>query len=86
MKSQVPYAYWKDELYKDTSRVTEDRMVINMFICLLSRTMDHPVVDGLPNRWLHVTDELYDRMRGPANIDEVFFTAYSDPENRWLRP
>lgn len=45
---------------------------------LNGRGEDHPITDGLPNTWLHVIDELYDRMRGPANIDEILYTAHSD--------
>ena len=40
---------------------------------------EHPVVKGLPQQWLHAQDELYDRMRGPANIKSLLYTSYSDP-------
>ena len=30
------------------------------------RDAAHPIVKGLPNRWMHDNDELYDRLRGPA--------------------
>ena len=40
----------------------------------------HPIMKGLPSRWLHARDELYDRMRGPANVASLLYTAYSDPE------
>ena len=43
------------------------------------RNAEHPVVRGLPGRWIHATDELYDRMRGPANVAELLYTAYADP-------
>lgn len=43
-----------------------------------SRSSNHPVLKGLPNQWRHATDELYDRMRGPANIKDLLYTAYSD--------
>ena len=46
------------------------------------RAPQHPIVKGLPPEWLHATDELYDRLRGPANIDVLLATAYSAPENR----
>jgi hypothetical protein len=41
---------------------------------------DHPITKGLPARWLHATDELYDRMRGPANVGSLLFTAFSSEE------
>jgi len=45
-----------------------------------NRAPDHPIMKGLPDGWLHSTDELYDRMRGPAKNLEVLATAYSDPK------
>ena len=43
-----------------------------------AHNMDHPITKGLPKTWLHAKDELYDRMRGPANIKDFLYTAYSD--------
>lgn len=42
----------------------------------------HPVTKGLPDKWMHAKDELYDKMRGPANIKDVLYTSYSLPEQR----
>lgn len=41
-------------------------------------TPDHPIVKGLPTSWMHAEDELYDRLRGPAEGITVLATAYSD--------
>lgn len=38
----------------------------------------HPILDGLPEAWLHAQDELYDRLRGPAQNLSVLATAFSD--------
>lgn len=43
---------------------------------------DHPIVKGLPEKWLHTADELYDRLRGPARNLNVLATSYSDPKTR----
>lgn len=40
----------------------------------------HPVMKGLPHRWLHTEDELYDRLCGPAENMTILATAYSDAE------
>lgn len=40
----------------------------------------HPVIKGLPDHWMHATDELYDLMRGPGNIKDLIYTAFADPE------
>ena len=37
----------------------------------------HPITQGMPTKWLHTKDELYDRLRGPAENMEVLATAYS---------
>ena len=42
------------------------------------RTPDHPVMRGLPKRWLHGKDELYHNMRGPAKNLKVLSSAFSD--------
>lgn len=39
----------------------------------------HPITQGMPEKWLHTRDELYDLMRGPAEQVEILLTAYSDP-------
>lgn len=44
------------------------------------RAPEHPIVRGLPKRWRHTSDELYDRLRGPAEDMTVLATAYSDPK------
>ena len=43
-----------------------------------SRLPEHPIMKGLPARWLHTEDELYDQLRGPATNMEILATAYSD--------
>ncbi len=40
----------------------------------------HPITRGMPEKWLHTRDELYDLMRGPAEQVEILLTAYSDPD------
>jgi len=34
----------------------------------------------LPVRWKHATDELYDRMRGPGNVKDLLYTAFSEKD------
>lgn len=43
-----------------------------------SRHNGHPIIKGLPEKWMHAQDELYDRMRGPANIKDLLYTSFSD--------
>jgi len=45
------------------------------------RNADHPIMKGLPKLWMHVGDELYNKMRGPGTNMTILATAYSDPSN-----
>lgn len=76
-----PYVYWQDgRLVKDSSPGPGGSHGRQHQYVLNGRTMDHPITKGLPVKWLHDTDELYDRMRGPGNIADLLYTAYSDKE------
>jgi len=46
------------------------------------RAPEHPIMAGLPPHWLHAKDELYDRLRGPAQNVTVLATAMSTKESR----
>jgi hypothetical protein len=46
------------------------------------RAREHPIMRGLPAEWMHATDELYTRLRGPGKNMTVLATAYADPANR----
>jgi type 1 glutamine amidotransferase len=45
-----------------------------------TRKSEHPIIKGMPEKWLHTTDELYDRLRGPAQNLTVLATAFADPK------
>lgn len=69
-----PYVYWKDgKLVKDSSAGPGGSHGRQHEYVLNGRDKVHPVVKGLPLKWRHAKDELYDRMRGPGNI-RVFCT------------
>ena len=42
---------------------------------------DHPILRGLPAKWMHAKDELYDSLRGPADNVTVLASALSDKTN-----
>ena len=76
-----PYVYWKDgKLVKDSSACPGGSHGRQHEYVLNGRDKVHPVVKGLPLKWRHAKDELYDRMRGPGNIRDILYTAYSDKE------
>jgi uncharacterized protein len=43
-----------------------------------TRNFDHPIMKGLPARWLHGSDELFSKLRGPAKNMVILATANSD--------
>ncbi|MEM8955668.1 MAG: ThuA domain-containing protein [Verrucomicrobiota bacterium] len=44
------------------------------------REPDHPITAGLPTKWKQTEDELYDRLRGPAENVTVLASAFADEE------
>lgn len=79
-----PYVYYNNEgqLIRDNtagkagSHGPEHEYVIEV------RNAEHPITKGIPTKWLHAKDELYDRLRGPAENMEVLATAFSAKEKR----
>jgi len=47
-----------------------------------TRAPNHPIMRGLPAKWLHGKDELYDRLRGPARNVTVLASALATKETR----
>jgi type 1 glutamine amidotransferase len=43
-----------------------------------TRDAEHPIMQGLPEKWLHTPDELYSTLVGPAENVTVLATAKSD--------
>jgi type 1 glutamine amidotransferase len=48
---------------------------------LETRAPQHPIMAGLPAKWMHARDELYDRLRGPARNVLVLASAFSSKES-----
>lgn len=46
---------------------------------IIVRDAEHPVTKGMPEKWMHAQDELYDQLRGPAEHLHVLATALADP-------
>jgi len=42
----------------------------------------HPIMAGLPQKWMHAKDELYSTLRGPAKNMTILATAYADPAQK----
>ena len=46
---------------------------------MVTRAPEHPIMAGIPTKWMHGKDELYDSLRGPAQNMTVLASAFSDP-------
>ncbi|HEV3022903.1 MAG TPA: ThuA domain-containing protein [Pirellulales bacterium] len=75
-----PYVRFKDgKFVRDTSPGGGGSHGSQHAFQVVIRDGKHPITAGLPAAWLHAPDELYDRLRGPAENLNVLATAYSDP-------
>jgi HEAT repeat protein/type 1 glutamine amidotransferase len=46
---------------------------------IIIRDRNHAITAGLPEKWMHASDELYSKLRGPAKNMTLLATAYADP-------
>jgi uncharacterized protein len=74
-----PWLYWENRVVRDTSPGPGGSHGSQHAFETVTRAPSHPVMAGLPERWKHAKDELYDRLRGPAENVAVLATAWSDP-------
>jgi len=78
-----PYIYMKDgKVFYDSetpgpggSHGRQHEFVLNC------GDASHPVTKGLPKKWLHAQDELYNRMRGPGKVASALYWAHSPANN-----
>jgi hypothetical protein len=80
-----PYVYVKDELLvRDTEPGPGGNhgAQFEFNVDLFGAGATHPITKGLPASWKHCKDELYDKLRGPAENMTVLATATSQVTNR----
>lgn len=77
-ESSGPYVYIKEnEVVRDDSpggggtHGAQREFVVEAF------QPDHPIIAGLPQKWMHAKDELYANLRGPAENMEILAFAHS---------
>ena len=82
-----PYVYYNDEgtLVRDTAAGPGGSHGPQWPFVIIVRDTAHPITKGMPVTWTHANDELYDRLRGPAENMQVLATAYS-PETKRHEP
>ena len=75
-----PYARWRDgQLVIEKKPGPGGHHGKRHAFVITTRNPSHPIMKGLPLEWMHVQDELYDSLRGPAKNLNLLATAYSDP-------
>lgn len=78
-ESSGPYVYIKDgEVVRDDSPGRGGSHGPQHEFVVETINPDHPIMKGLPDKWLHIEDELYSELRGPGKSMEILATAYSD--------
>jgi len=76
-----PYVrYWEGKIIKDISPGRGGSHGRQHAFQIEARDPEHPIMKGLPEKWMHAQDELYDRLRGPASKLHVLATAYSSKD------
>ena len=76
-----PYVRYRDgKFVRDTSPGGGGSHGTQHPFVVVVRDNKHPITAGLPASWLHAADELYDRLRGPAENMTVLATAFAAKE------
>ena len=77
-----PYWYYQDgKLVSDPTPGSAGNHGARTPFLVVARQPKHPIMQGLPEKWMHAADELYSKMRGPGQNMTVLATAFSDPAN-----
>lgn len=49
---------------------------------IIVRDSEHPITKGMPTAWMHMNDELYDRLRGPGENMHVLATTLAEKSHK----
>ncbi|MEL6254962.1 MAG: ThuA domain-containing protein, partial [Bacteroidota bacterium] len=79
-----PYVYFNDEgkEVRDGSPGNAGAHGPQHEYIITLRDNDHPITMGMPTKWVHALDELYDKLRGPAENMKILATAYSAEDKK----
>jgi type 1 glutamine amidotransferase len=75
-----PYVFVNEEgkIVRDESAGSGGHHGAQHPFAIIVRDPEHPITKDMPREWLHVQDELYDQLRGPAENMRILATAYAD--------
>ena len=79
-----PYVYYndEDELVRNMEKGKAGSHGPQSEYQVQIRNKEHPITKGMPEHWIHAKDELYAKLRGPAENMEILATAYSSEDNK----
>ena len=81
-KASGPYLYWKDGkqvVDYETNGTGGNHGAQHEFLIEV-RDPEHPIMKGMPLKFRHCRDELYEQLRGPAENVTILATAWADPK------
>jgi len=79
-----PQVYWENgKIVKDNLAFKAGYHPSRHDSVVTTRDKKHPITNGLPEKGMHVADDLYAHTRGPAKNLTVLATAYSDSNHGW---
>ena len=74
-----PYVYMQDgRTVYDHSPGWAGHHGLQHLVVVDHQASEHPIVKGLPKSWLHFKDEIYTRLRGPAENLEILATTHDN--------
>jgi len=76
-----PYVYLDSEgkLVRDDSKGGGGHHGPQHPFQIVVRDAEHPITKGMPREWMHMNDELYDKLRGPGESMHILATTFADP-------
>ena len=77
-----PYVRWKEDQQRFTRDLSPGRGGTHgkrVPFLVIVRDTDHPITAGLPKTFMQAADELYGKLRGPAENMHVLATGFSAP-------
>ena len=74
-----PFVYYQDgKLVRDYSPGWAGFHALQHHVTVDHQVPEHPILQGLPKSWHHYKDEIYTRLRGPAENIEILATTHDN--------
>lgn len=71
-----PYLRWRDNAWvRDMTPGVGGSHGPQHELEVITREASHPIMAGLPEKWMHASDEIYNRLRGPAKNITILASA-----------